>query len=430
VALYLLALLASLASAFSAGAAPAAGQVDLLVVTGPVTPIVKQYILRGIQTASADAASALVIQLDTPGGSLQLMQDITEAILSAPVPVVVYVAPLGAYAASAGTFITLAAHFAGMAPGTSIGAASPVAGGGADLPETEKEKTIAIMEADLQGKAKRRGEQAVKWAGQAVRDARASTADEALRLGVIDAIAADVPDLLRQLDGRETEVAGARLTLHVAGAPIQTLPMTPVEQLLHTITDPNIAFILLTLGVNGLLFELSSPGTFVPGIVGGICLSLALYSMGILSVNYAGLLLVALAFVLFIVDIKAPTHGVLTVGGVVSFILGSLILFNSATTAPYARVSTELVVTVGVAMGAFFAFVVAKAVASMRRKPATGVEGLVGQRGEARTRLDPQGMVYVRGELWRARSEGGSVEAGQPVTVLKVNGMRLIVKPA
>jgi membrane-bound serine protease (ClpP class) len=395
-----------------------------------VTPIVKQYILRGIESARVDGADALVIQLDTPGGSLDLTQDITESMLASPVPIVVYVAPRGAYAASAGTFITLAAHFAGMAPGTSIGAASPVAGGGADLPATEKEKTTAVLEADLKGKAARRGEKAVAWAGQAVREAKAATADEALELGVIDAIADDVPDLLRQLDGRETEIAGAKVTLHTAGAPIQTLPMTPIEQLLHTITDPNIAFILMTLGVNGLLFELSSPGTFVPGIVGGICLLLALYSMGVLSVNYAGLLLVALAFVLFIVDIKAPTHGVLTAGGIVSFILGSLILFNSTATAPYARVSTELVVIVGVAMGAFFAFIVAKAVGSLRRKPTTGAEGLVGRNGTARTRLDPDGMVYVRGELWTALSAGGPVEAGQTVTVVEVDGFRLVVKPA
>ncbi len=423
---YLCALLAALAGSLSAHA-EGAGRVDLLLVDGAVTPSVKTYILRGIEAASADGADALVIQLDTPGGSVDLTSDITQRMLAAPLPIIVYVAPSGAHAASAGTFITLAGHFAGMAPGSSIGAASPVSGGGAELDATEKAKSIAILEADIKGLARRRGEKAAEWAGLAVREAKAATAEEALQLGVVDVIAADVPDLLRRLDGRTAEVAGQPVTLRTAGLPIQTIPMTPVERVLHVITDPNIAFILMTLGVNGLLFELSNPGSFLPGVIGGICLLLALYSLGVLSVNYAGLLLVALSFILFIVDVKAPTHGILTIGGVVSFILGSLILFNS----PYARVSTALVVSVGVAVGLFFVFVVAKAAATLRRRPMTGSEGLAGQIGVARTRLVPEGMVLVEGELWKARVEdAATVEAGQSVVVVRRDGFCLWVRPA
>ena len=338
----------------------------------------------------------------------------------------VYIAPTGAHAASAGTFITLAGHVAAMAPGTSIGAASPVASGGEELPETAREKEIAILEADIKGLAKRRGEEATEWAALAVREARAATEDEALQLGVIDLIADSVSDLLEQLDGMEIEVAGEPVTLHTAGLPINELPMSPLENLLHTITDPNIAFILMTLGLNGILFELSNPGGYFAGVVGGICLLLALYAMGVLSVNYTGLLFVVLAFVLFIVDIKAPTHGVLTAGGIASFIIGSLILFNS----PYSRVSISLVVTVGLATGAFFAFVVAKAIGAQRRRPTTGAEGLVGEIAVVRKALTPAGTVLIKGELWTAETEAGAVERDQRVEVLRREGFRLWVRPA
>ena len=424
VTFYLLALGLSVLAGWPAQAAQA-GHVDLLVVKGAITPIVQQYILRGIQQAQSDGATALVIQLDTPGGSVDVTREIVQRMVAAGVPLVVYVAPAGAHAASAGTFITLAAHVAAMAPSTSVGAASPVAGG-AELSETEKAKAIAILEADMKGLAARRGEKAAEWAAQAVREAKAATEEEALKLGVIDLVATDMSDLLAKLDGRQVQVAGKALTLHTAGAPITTLPMTPIEQLLHTITDPNIAFILMTLGINGLLFELSSPGTYLPGIVGGICLLLALYALGVLSVNYAGLLLIGLAFVLFIIDIKAPTHGVLTAGGIVSFILGSLILFNSS----YMRVSVGLVVGVALVTGGFFAFVVAKALAAQRRQPTTGSEALLGEMATARTRLDPDGMVFLKGELWQATSESGPIEAGRPVIVTRRRGFRLWVKAA
>jgi membrane-bound serine protease (ClpP class) len=408
-------------------ASPAAAQttrpVLVMDVTGPVTPVMLSYIERGIQEAQTRNAEALIITLNTPGGDINLTQSIVQAITASDVPVVVYVAPSGAFAASAGTLITLSANVAAMAPSTSIGAASPVGSGGADLPETEKAKTTNILQAAIEGLAKRRGPKAVEWAGQAITQARAATADEALSLGVIDFIAPDVPDLLRQMDGFQVTVHGQEVTLHTQGAPVEPLPMTAIENFLHTITDPNIALILMTLGVNGILFELASPGSYAPGIVGAICLLMAFYALGVLDVNYTGLLFIALAFVLFVVDIKAPTHGLLTAGGIVSFVLGALILFNS----PAYGVSWPLVVGVALMTGGFFAFVVGKAVAIQRRQPTTGVEALVGATAIARTDLSPQGVVFLKGERWEAEADDGPIQAGTKVRVKSVEGFRLHV---
>ena len=310
-----------------------------------------------------------------------------------------------------------------MAPNTSIGAASPISGQGQEIPETLESKIKNILQADIEGLARRRGEEAVEWAGEAVSEARASSAEEVLELGVIDFIATDLQDLLSQMDGFTVTLQGEEVTLHTEGAPVEELPMTTVERILHAITNPNIAFILLTLGINGILFELSSPGGFVAGIVGVICLLLAFYALGVLDVNYSGLLLVALAFILFIVEIKAPTGGILIVGGIVSFVLGSLILFNS----PFYAVSRSLVISVAVVTAAFFAFIVAKAVASMRRQVTTGSEGLVGKLAEVRTDLSPRGTVFLRGELWQAEAEDGPIPVGEEVRVRSVENMRLRV---
>ncbi len=408
-------------------ASPAAAQtarpVLVMNVTGPVTPAMLDYIERGIQEAQARNAEALVITLNTPGGAVTVTQSIVQAITASDVPVVVYVAPRGAYAASAGTLITLAAHVAAMAPSTSIGAASPVGSGGADLPETEKAKTTNILQAAVEGLAKRRGPKAVEWAGQAITQARAAASDEALSLGVIDFIASDVPDLLRQMDGFHVTVHDKDVTLHTQGAPVEPLPMTLLERFLSFITDATIAWILLIVGVNGILFELSSPGSYAPGIVGAICLLLAFYVIGALDVNYIGLLFIALAFVLFILDIKAPTHGLLTAGGILSLVLGALILFNS----PVYSVSWLAIVSVSLVTGGFFAFVVAKAVAIQRRQPTTGAEALVGATAVARTDLSPQGAVFLKGERWEAEADDGPIEAGTKVRVKAVEGFRLRV---
>jgi membrane-bound serine protease (ClpP class) len=418
---YLVLILTSLLS--SVVGAQTEGQVLVMEVTGPVTPVMLSFIERGIDEAEDREARALVVMLNTPGGDVDLTKKIIQAIVASDVPVVVYVAPRGAFAASAGTFITLAGHVAAMAPNTSIGAASPVSGQGQEIPETLKEKVVNILQADIEGLAQRRGEQAVEWAREAVTEARAASAEEALELGVIDFIANDLSDLLRQLDGFNVVLHDREVTLLTADAPTEELAMTAVERLLHTITNPNIAFVLMTLGINGILFELSSPGGYLAGVVGAICLLLAFYALGVLDVNYTGLLFIALAFVLFVVDIKAPTHGVLTVGGIVSFVLGSLILFNS----PFYAVSRNLVISVGLATGAFFGFIIAKAVAIQRRQPTTGTEGLVGARATARTDLSPSGTVFLKGEWWEAEAEGAPVKAGDRVRITSVDGFQLRV---
>ena len=418
---YLALILTSLLS--SVVNAQAAGQVLVMEVTGSVTPVMLSYIQRGIREAEGRNAEALIITLNTPGGDVELTKRIIQAIVASDVPVVVYVAPRGAFAASAGTFITLAGHVAAMAPNTSIGAASPVGNQGQEISETLKNKIVNILQADIEGLAKRRGERAVEWARQAVGEARAATAEEAKDLGVIDFIATDVPDLLRQMDGFRVTVHDRDVTLHTQGVPTEELPMTAVERFLHTITNPNIAFILMTVGINGILFELSSPGGYAAGVVGVICLLLAFYALGVLDVNYTGLLFIALAFVLFVVDIKAPTHGILTAGGIVSFALGSLILFNS----PFYAISRGLVVSVALTTGAFFAFVVAKAVAIQRRQPTTGAEALIGAVAVARTDLSPTGTVFLKGERWEAEAEDGPIEAGAKVRVKAVEGFRLRV---
>ncbi len=402
------------------------GHVNVLEIEGPVTPIMISYIERGITAAEGDGAEALIIKLDTPGGQIDLMADIVQAMLQADVPVVVYVYPPGAYAASAGTLITLAGHVAAMAPGTTIGAASPVGTQGEDLGETMETKIKEDLKAQARALADRRGEDASAWAESAVEEAKAATAAEALELGVIDFVADDLDDLLAQMDGFKVEVKGEAVTLQTADAEVRDQPMTFIEQLLHIITNPTVAFILLTVGINAILYELSSPGGYVAGVVGAICLLLAFYSLGVLPVNYTGLILIGLAFVLFAVDLIATTHGVLTVGGIVALVAGAMLLFNS----PLYQVSISAVVTVAVVTGLFFAFALAK-VMQARRKPAvTGREGLVGATAKVRRRLDPEGKVYIQGELWDAVAADGPIGVGDEVEVVSAEGFCLHVKKA
>ena len=403
-----------------------ARHVDALEIEGAVTPIMISYIERGIRTAEEDGAEALIVQLNTPGGQTDLMNLIVQDLLDADVPTVVFVFPRGAYAASAGTLITLGAHVAAMAPDTTIGAASPVGSQGEDLGETMEKKYKEDLKAQARTLAERRGEAAVAWAESAIEEAKAATAEEALELGVIDFVADDLEDLLAQMDGFQVEVKHREVTLHTAEATVLELPMTFIEQFLHIITNPTIAFILLTIGINAILFELSSPGGYAAGIVGVICLLLAFYSLGVLPVNYTGLIFIGLAFVLFVVDLKAPTHGVLTVGGIASLVAGALLLFNS----PLYRVSISAVVAVAVVTGLFFAFAVAKVVQARRRPAVTGREGLVGKAAQARTSLAPDGTVLVKGELWQATAVNGPIEAGESVEIVAVERLHLLVKKA
>jgi membrane-bound serine protease (ClpP class) len=357
---------------------------------------------------------------------LEQNKQITQRMTASRVPVIVYVAPTGAHAGSAGTFITLAGHAAAMAPGSSIGAASPVGSEGVDLPDTLKKKATNILVADIKNLAARRGEKAVAWAEKAVAEAEAATADQALALGVIDVIAQDVPDLMQQLDGRTVTVAGEAVTLALKDAPVEEVPLGPIQDFLNTITNPALAAILLTIGLNTILFELSSPGGYAAGVVGVICLLLAFYALGTLNANWAGLGFIVIAFVLFVLDIKASTHGVLTFGGIAAFVFGAFLLFNT----PDLEVPWPTIISLALATAAFFAFAMAKAWAAQRRRPTTGIESLIGKPAEVRRALTPDGMVFVNGELWNATSDSGPIGAGEHVVVTGEEGFALRVKSA
>ncbi len=311
-----------------------------------------------------------------------------------------------------------------MAPGSSIGAASPVGSEGADLDATMKAKATNILVADIKNLAARRGEKAVEWAEKAVVEAAAATADEALALGVVDVLAVDVNDLLAQLDGREVQVAGQTVTLRLDDVSVEVVPLNALEGLLNQITNPAIAALLLTIGLNAIIFELSSPGGYVGGVIGVICLLLAFYALGTLNANWTGLGFIALAFILFVIDLKAPTHGALTLGGIVAFVVGAFLLFNTGEM----RVPWASIITSAAATAAFFAFAISKALAAQRRRPAIGLDSLVGATGDVRQPLNPEGMVYVNGELWRAEAESGPLPVGARIVVTAQTGFRLRVR--
>lgn len=407
-----------------------ANQVLVLTFDGPVNPILLSYVERGLAEAEQTGAAALVLRLDTPGGQVDLTQDLVKRVRAARVPVIVYVWPTGAMAGSAGTFITLAGHAAAMVPGSSIGAASPVTEGGQDLGETMQKKATNILAADIENLAKRRGPRAVAWAREAVIEAKAATADQALELGVVDVVATDLDDLLRQLDGRLVEVNGQLRPLQLANAQVVERPMSGVESLLNTIINaiavPGIAILLIVLGVQALIGEFSQPGGYVAGIVGAISLLLGLFALGILNANWTGLGFILLSFVLFLADIKAPTHGVLTLGGVVTFIFGAVVLFSgSDVPIPWATIIALAVFSVF-----FFSFVIAKALQAQRKRPAWGNESLIGVHGVALTELNPDGRVLVQGEWWSAnlRDDSGPLPPQTPVIVVGRDGLRLLVK--
>jgi membrane-bound serine protease (ClpP class) len=418
------------------GALSAAGQSGAVVLVlqarGPLTPAMAEYLDRGLRLAEARDAEAVVLQIDTPGGSIDLMSRMVQSIRASRVPVIVYVAPRGAMAGSAGTVITLAGHAAAMAPETAIGAASPVGGQGEDLDPTLEAKTKEILKAQARALAERRGAQAVALAEAAIDSARAASASEALDAGLVDAIASDVPDLLRQLEGKSVEVDGQARVLHIAWAFPQAISQTLTEQLLQILTNPNIVLLLMTVGVQAILIEISSPGGWAAGFIGVICLALGGYGLGILDVNWFGLVFLVLALALFVLDIKAPTHGALTLAGVGSFIAGALILFNSPGTPSFQRVSVPLVIGTGVATAAGFFILLTFVIRAQRRPVEVGRETLIGRFGEARTPLAPAGSVQVAGELWSAEVEAGApvIAIGERVEVVGVEGLRVRVRPA
>jgi membrane-bound serine protease (ClpP class) len=403
----------------------------LLEVSGPLTPAMAEYLDRGIALAEREAAEVVIFQLDTPGGAVDLMNRMVRSIRGSRVPVVVYVAPRGAIAGSAGTVITVAGHVAAMAPETAIGAASPVGAQGEDLGETIEAKTKQMLKATIRSLASRRGEEAVALAEATIEAATAASAQEALDVGLIDIIAEDMDSLLRQLDGMGIDTVDGIRWLQTDGVEARELPQSGIEKLLQALTNPNIVFILLTVGVQAVLIELSSPGGWVAGFIGVICLALGAYGLGVLPVNWIGMIFLVTAFVLFLLEVKAPTHGALTAAGLVSFILGALVLFNSPGTPSFQRVSIPLVLGASVVTAGLFLVVVTFAIRAQRRPIQVGAEALVGRIGVARTKLNPAGMVHVAGELWSAEIESGveKVNQGSRVKVTSVDGLRLRVRP-
>ncbi|MCX6035743.1 MAG: nodulation protein NfeD [Chloroflexi bacterium] len=411
--------------------AAAAGPVALvLTIDGAITPAAQEYLHRGIQAAEQNEVEVVILQLNTPGGGLAPMQKMAEDIRASTIPVVVYVSPRGAWDASAGTVITLAGHAAAMAPETAIGAASPVGGQGENLQSTEQTKVKEAMKALVRSYTERRGAEATALAESTIESAIAVSATEALKAHLVDFIASDTDDLLNQLDGYTVQMADGPRTLHTSGAVTEDLTMSLIEQLLQLLVDPNFVFILLSIGVQAILIELSSPGGWVAGFIGVVCLALAAYGLGVLPVNWFGLAFLIIAFVLFIVDIKAATHGGLTAAGIGSFIVGALVLFNSPGTPQFQRVSLPLVIMVAAIIGISFAIIVGFALRAQKRPVITGQEGMRGKTGIARTDINPTGQVQSGAELWTAElAEGqGKIRMGEKVKVVKVEGLKLKVE--
>lgn len=407
-------------------AAPQGGGVPVMYVSSAINPVTAEFIEEGLKKAAEQGSPLVVIQLDTPGGLDTAMREIVKFILASDVPVVVYVAPSGARAASAGVFITMAADVAAMAPGTNIGAAHPVAMGGKDMPEEMAKKVENDAVAYIKGIASRRGRNA-DWAERAVRESVSIPAEEALQERVIDLVAQDVSDLLRQLHGRVLERPMGQTTIDVQGLPIEHVRMGWRQRLLDALSNPNVAYLLMMIGLAGLYFELAHPGAIFPGVIGAISLILAFYALHTLPVNYAGIILILLGVIFFILELKVSSFGLLTVAGVISLVLGSIMLFSAP--GAYQRLTWGVLIPTVVVVSGFFAVVAALAFRAYMRKPEVGSKAMVGQVGEAMTRLDPRGKVFVRGEIWNALSDQ-VVESGERVVVVEIQGLDLKVKKA
>jgi len=423
----------SLVLAFLPQPAFATGDVPLVLVVpldGEISSITADYLTRVVRVAETKGAEVMVLELNTPGGSVDAMNRIVQVIRSSSVPVVVYVAPRGAMAASAGSLITLAGHVSAMAPETVIGAASPVGSSGEDLGETMETKVKEILKAIVSSLVTDRSEAAQALAADMIDHARAVSVDEALEVGLIDIKASDLDDLLTQLDGRQVTLADGTRTLHTAGALVEDQANTFIEQLLGILTNSNVVLILMTIGVQAILIELSSPGGWVAGFIGFVCLALGIYGLGYLPVNWFGIIFLLLAFILFIVDIKAPTHGGLTIAGVASFIVGALVLFNSPQVPDFQRVSVPLVIILAVVTAGLFFIVLTFAIRAQRTHIRTGMESMSGRSGVVREFSRGEGHVLVGGESWSARLvEGGEpLKKNDTVDVMSVDGLKLVVK--
>ena len=415
-----------LAGALASANVSAANQsIEVLRVEGIIVPAVADYIDRGIEQAEIKGSTAVIIQLSTPGGLMDTTQKIVERILNAKVPVVVYVSPAGGWAGSAGTFITLAGHVAAMAPASRIGAATPVTMGEEELSEEMKKKVTEGAAAWIRSIAELRGRNPDD-AELAVREGKSYTVTEALENNLIDLEADSLESLISQLNGMTVTLAsGEEIVLDTESYTLDMNEMTFIERFLHVISHPNIAYILLTLGSIGIIAEIYNPGAFFPGIIGGISLLLAFYSLGVLDAYWGGILLILLAFGLFIGEVLTTTFGLFTAGGVVALVLGALILFKGAS--PVFEINRWLIAIVTIIIAALFAFVVSRVVWAHRRQAATGREELAGKKATVRTAIDPEGTIFFKGELWNAVSEQGRLEPGEEVIITGVDGLILRV---
>ena len=396
-------------------------------IDGSINPVSADFIRNGIEKARSENAECLIIQLNTPGGLLKSTRVIVSDMLQSPVPVIVYVSPGGAHAGSAGVFITLAAHVAAMAPGTNIGAAHPVIMQG-QMDTTMNEKTTNDAAAFIRTIAEKRHRNII-WAERAVRRSYSYSETEALQDSVIDLVVKNEEELLRMIDGKIIELGSGTKTLHTLSATITIYEMSIWEKILDIISDPNIAYILLLLGMYGILFELYNPGAILPGIVGVIALILAFYSMHTLPINYAGLALIVFAVILFLLEIKIISHGLLAIGGIISLLLGSMMLIKSGSSLEFVRISRSVIISATALSALFFLFIIGFGIKAQRLKVVTGLEGMIGTTGVVRDILTPIGTVVVQGEIWSAESLAGNIDQGANVLIKEIKNLKLYVEP-
>jgi membrane-bound serine protease (ClpP class) len=424
----LIGILTATAIAMASGAQAANSRIDVLEINGVINPVTANYVNRGINQAEEANAVACVIQLDTPGGLDTSMRDIVKDIVDSKVPVVVYVSPAGARAASAGVFVTMAAHVAAMAPNTNIGAAHPVAigeEGEAQMSEEMQEKVVNDAAAYIRSIAKAHGRN-MEWAEKAVRESVSATEQEALELNVIDLVASDLNSLISQLDGREvTMLDGRVVTLNTQGATVNQNPMSNIEGFLLAISDPNVAVVLLSLAVLGITVEIFNPGLIFPGVFGGICAFLGAYSLGILPINYAGIALIGLAGGLFVAEFFTASFGIFTAGGIASLVIGLLILFSGRPT--LFQPDPWVIPTIAAVVSSITAFIIYRVVRTHRRQPTTGREELKGKIATVRRALTPEGTIFYKGELWTAILDEGEAQPGEEVIITKTEGLKVYV---
>ncbi len=399
-------------------------KIYVMRLEGVISPATAGFLETSIETAHEAGAQALLIEIDTPGGLAGSMRTMVKAILNAPLPIIIYVYPPGAQAASAGVMITMAADVAAMAPGTNIGAAHPVTAEGKDIQGEMAKKVVNDMVALIQGIATERGRN-IEWAKKAVTESVSATATEAVEIKVVDMMATSRTDLLKKLDGRRIKREGLDVTLRTADIEVVEIEESLRDRILKTLANPNIAYILMMLGLAGLYFELSNPGAILPGVMGGLFLILAFYAFQTLPVNFAGVLLIILGIVFFILEIKVASYGMLSLGGLVSLTLGSLMLFKSP--ADYLRVSLTVVLPTVLVVGGFFIVVTGLVIKARVSRPLTGRSALVGETGPVREWETDHGKVFVHGEWWKAYGEEG-LKPGDKIEVVEVENLNLKVR--